>query len=104
MARYAKVRPESAAVHKILGEGVHKIPSEEMRISINLRIDQIETLDRLRREITWKRIGGKETERITKSSIVRAYIDALVGRKVDTKGIDSEQELLNRVLHSLGSE
>ena len=112
VAKYAKASPVSGAVdnllskvaHKLPSEKLHKLRSEEMRISISLRIDQIEALDRLRREIIRKRTGGQETERITKGSIVRAYIDVLSDRKIDTKGIDSEAELLNRVLHHLGSE
>ena len=104
VAKYAKASPVSGAVDKLLSKKLHKLTSEEMRISISLRVDQIEALDRLRREITRSRTGGQETERITKGSIIRAYIDALVSRKVDTRRIDSEQELLNRVLHSLGSE
>ena len=104
VARYAKVRPVSNAVDKLPNEKVHKLASEAMRISVSLRVDQIEALDRLRREITRKRTGGREAERITKGSIVRAYIDALMDRKIDAKGIDSEQELLNRVLYNLGSE
>ena len=104
VARVAKARPVSGAVDKLPSKKLHKLASEEMRISISLRVDQIEALDRLRREITRKRTGGREAERITKGSILRVYIDALSDRRVDTKGINSEQELLTRVLHNLASE
>jgi hypothetical protein len=76
---------------------VPKFQSFEVKLSILLREDQLETLDRLTREIMANRDSMNKRERVTKNTILRACIDALKDLDIDKKNIPDEAELLRRI-------
>ncbi len=75
-----------------------KFQTFEVRLTALLRDDQLDFLDRLVRDIKKNRAAEYREERITKNTIIRAFIDALAKAKLDTRNISDEEELLDRVL------
>ena len=73
-----------------------------IKANIPLRIDQHEKLTRISMMITAKRKGGRDVERITKGSIIRALLDSFDFSKVDLDEIKSEDELRERIKQAMG--
>lgn len=63
--------------------------------TVFLSQDQIDRLHTLERAIMRGRKSG--SERITKNTILRCYIEALNDLNFDTKNISDEKELLSRI-------
>ena len=66
-------------------------------ITVRLRGDQLEFLERLTREIMGNRERDSRKERITKNTVVRACLDALREVGFDSSNIPDETELLRRI-------
>jgi len=66
-------------------------------ITVRLRVDQLEFLERLTREIMGNRDRDSRKERITKNTVVRVCLDALREVGFDSVNIPDETELLRRI-------
>lgn len=83
---------------------ISDIQTEEeptVRLTVPVRPDQEELLTRIARTITQNRDRHHRAQRITKATIIRAYIDALSTLTFDIDDISDEKVLLNRILDSL---
>lgn len=80
---------------------IPKFKTFEVKLSILLRQDQLEHLTNLEWQIMKNRSPENKKERITKNSIIRAYIDTLSSVKIDTSEIRDEVELLRRLKSKL---
>ncbi|MEW6621501.1 MAG: hypothetical protein AB1422_19570, partial [bacterium] len=78
-----------------------KFKTFEVKLSILLRTDQLEFLTELERKIMRNRSTQNKKERITKNSILRAYIDVLSSVEIDKSEIRDEAELLRRLKSKL---
>jgi len=84
---------------KVINFHTSKLPKYRtlIKLSILLRQDQLDSLENITREIMQHRKKGNKKERITKNTILRAYIDALKDLTVKTNNIPDEAELLKRI-------
>ena len=96
-----KKEPESSSglIAKITDVQTHSSPS--VRLTVPVRPDQEELLTRIARTITQSRDREHRSQRITKATIIRAYIDALSTLAIDVDNISDEKVLLERILDSL---
>lgn len=88
---------ESSGVQKLSTSKVPKFETFEIKLSILLRGDQLEFLEKLTREVMKKRDRANRQERITKNTVVRACIDTLREVEFDTANIPDEGELRRRI-------
>jgi hypothetical protein len=72
-----------------------------VRLTVPVRPDQEETLTRIVRTISQSRDKTHRKQRITKATIIRAYIDALSSMPIDLTNIPDEKEMLGRLLRLL---
>lgn len=72
-----------------------------VRLTVPVRPDQEELLTRIARTITQNRDRKHRSQRITKASIIRVYIDALGSLPIDTANVSDERVLLERVLEAM---
>lgn len=72
-----------------------------VRLTVPVRPDQEELLTRIARTITQNRDKQHRSQRITKATIIRAYIDALSSLHMDIDNIGDERTLLQRVHDSI---
>jgi hypothetical protein len=91
------IESESSELRKIRTSEVPKFQTFEVKLSILLREDQLDFLEQLTREIMTSRDSANKKERITKNTILRAFIDAFKDLDVDTESIPDEEELLKRI-------
>ena len=77
---------------------VPKFKTFEVKLSILLRDDQLQFLEKLTRDIMTNRDSAHRQERITKNTVLRACIDALNGVTLDTENISDEEELRRRIV------
>ena len=89
----------SSLISKISDIQNHCSPS--VRLTVPVRPDQEELLTRIVRTITQNRDKQHRSQRITKATIIRAYIDALSTLPLDIDNINDENILLRRVLDLL---
>ena len=80
---------------------IREAASPSVRLTVPVRPDQEEFLTRIARTITQNRDRKHRSQRITKASIIRAYIDALADLPVDLANIGGEADLLQRVVESI---
>jgi len=80
---------------------IQNYSSPSVRLTVPVRPDQEELLTRIARTITQNRDKVHRSQRITKATIIRAYIDALSTLPLDINNITDEKVLLRRVLDSL---
>lgn len=78
---------------------VHSEPS--VRLTVPVRPDQEEVLSRMVRTISQTRSRQNRSQRITKATLMRAYIDALSSLAVDLEEIPDEATLLDRLLEAM---
>jgi aminoglycoside phosphotransferase family enzyme len=90
-------RKQGGDVQNFRTSELPKFKTFEVKLSILLRQDQLDFLEKTTREIMATRAGVTKKERITKNTILRAYIDAVKGFSVDIKNIPDETELLRRI-------
>lgn len=94
-----KVKKTTDFISNISDIQEHSEPS--VRLTVPVRPDQEELLTRIARTITQNRDNEHRLQRITKATIIRAYIDALSALHINIKNISDEKTLLQRVLDSL---
>lgn len=80
---------------------IQEYSNPSVRLTVPVRPDQEELLTRIARTITQNRDRMHRSQRITKATIIRAYIDALSTLPLDIANINDEKDLLQRVLDSL---
>ncbi len=80
---------------------VPKFETFRVKLTARLNDQQLEFLSGLERQIMRSRSAHNRSERITKNSIIRAAINALMEAELDTHEIGSELELEHRVLSAL---
>lgn len=78
-------------------EDIPKFKTFDVRLTVLLREDQLDFLEKLVREIQKNRGPEYRKERITKNTIIRVFIDAFQKVKLNTKNIPDEETLLTRV-------
>lgn len=78
---------------------VHSEPS--VRLTVPVRPDQEEVLSKMVRTISQNRSRQNRVQRITKATLIRAYIDALSSLAIDLNEIPDEAALLDRILESM---
>lgn len=78
---------------------VHSEPS--VRLTVPVRPDQEEVLSRMVRTISQSRSRQNRSQRITKATLMRAYIDALSSLALDLEEISDEATLLDRLLEAM---
>ena len=74
-----------------------------VRLTVPVRVDQEELLTRIVRSVSSSRDKDHKKERITKATIIRAYIDALSTVSVDLSNISDEKVLLQRIIEALAN-
>ncbi len=74
-----------------------------VRLTVPVRPDQEETLTRIVRTISQSRDRKHRKQRITKATVIRAYIDALSSIPIDLSNIPDEKEMLERLLSILNT-
>ena len=75
---------------------VHSEPT--VRLTVPVRPDQEEVLSKMVRTISQNRSRQNRSQRITKATLIRAYIDALASLAIDLNEIPDEAILLERLL------
>ena len=74
-----------------------------VRLTVPVRPDQEEVLTRIVRTISTNRSKNNRQQRITKASIIRAYIDALSALAFDYDEIPDEKEFARRLVEVISS-
>ena len=95
--RQSKAAKDSSEVQKFRTSEGMKFETFEVKLSVLLRQDQLEFLERQVREIMGNRDRDNRKERITKNTVVRICLDALRDMEFDTANIPDEEELRRRV-------
>ncbi|MCD4707938.1 MAG: hypothetical protein K8S62_09390 [Candidatus Sabulitectum sp.] len=72
-----------------------------VRLTVPVRPDQEEILTRIVRTISTNRSKNNRQQRITKASIIRAYIDAMSAISFDYDEIPNEKEFVRRLIEVL---
>ncbi len=78
------------------------IPS--VRLTVPVRPDQEEALTRIVRTISTSRSKDNREQRITKASVIRAYIDAMSSVTMDYEEIPDEKEMVRRLVEALTTQ
>lgn len=98
-----KTGPPSASKKIVDKEHTPKFQTFEVRLTSLLREDQLDFLEKLIRDIQKNRTREFRKERITKNTLMRAFIDAFMDIKIDTLNIPDEEVLLERVRKKIRS-
>lgn len=69
-----------------------------VRLTVPVRQDQEEVLTRIVRTISTNRSKNNRQQRITKASIIRAYIDAMSALSLNYDEIPDEKEFTRRLM------
>jgi hypothetical protein len=83
---------------------VQEAADPSVRLTVPVRPDQEEFLTRIARTITQNRDRRHRSQRITKASIIRAYIDALADLPLDVANINGETDLLQRIIEAMRAQ
>lgn len=75
-----------------------------VRLTVPVRPDQEELLTRIVRTISTGRSKSNRRQRITKASIIRAYIDAMSSVTLDYEEIPDEKEFVRRLVDALSDQ
>ncbi|PIE52564.1 hypothetical protein CSA37_05980 [Candidatus Fermentibacteria bacterium] len=75
-----------------------------VRLTVPVRPDQEELLTRIVRTVATSRSKDNRLQRITKASIIRAYIDAMSSVTLDYEEIPDEKELVRRLVEALKAD
>lgn len=92
-----KSKKESSELTNSKTIEVPKFRSFEVKLSILLRENQLNFLEKLTREIMTSRNSANKKERITKNTIIRTLIDALKDLDINKTNIPDETELFKRI-------
>ena len=82
---------------------VPKFRTFEVKLSVLLTQDQLDFLEKFTRNIMINRDRDNKRERITKNTIIRAYIDALKDLDIDINNIPDQETLLQRLKEKLAN-
>ncbi len=74
-----------------------------VRLTVPVRPDQEEVLTRIVRTISTNRSKNNRQQRITKASIIRAYIDAMSALALDYDEIPDEKEFARRLVEVISN-
>ena len=100
-----ELQPEVRKKKKITqtgkSENIPKFKTFDVRLTVLLREDQLDFLEKLVREIQKNREPEYREERITKNTLIRVFIDAFRKVKLNTRNIPDEETLLQRALECL---
>jgi len=99
MAEAAKEQNSSGLISSITDINEREKPS--VRLTVPVRPGQEEVLTRISRTISASRDKKHRRQRITKATIIRAYIDALANIPFDMENISDERALLERIQETL---
>ncbi len=72
-----------------------------VRLTVPVRPEQEEVLTRIVRTISTNRSKNNKQQRITKASVIRAYIDAMSALSLDFDEIPDEKEFTRRLLEAI---
>ncbi len=72
-----------------------------VRLTVPVRPEQEEVLTRIVRTISTNRSKNNKQQRITKASVIRAYIDAMSAISLDFEEIPDEKEFTRRLLEAI---
>ena len=72
-----------------------------VRLTVPVRPEQEEVLTRIVRTISTNRSKDNKQQRITKASVIRAYIDAMSAIQLDFEEIPDEKEFARRLLEAI---
>ncbi len=75
-----------------------------VRLTVPVRPDQEEVLTRIVRTISTNRSKNNRQQRITKASVIRAYIDALSSMALDYDEIPNEKEFAIRLVEAVSRQ
>jgi len=75
-----------------------------VRLTVPVRPDQEEVLTRIVRTISTNRSKSNRQQRITKASIIRAYIDAMSSVTLDYDEISDEKEMVRRLVEAFSDQ
>ncbi len=95
---------ESDPLYREYKEAQTRVPKYQqldVKLYVLLRDDQLEFLARLTREIMKNRASEFKIERITKNTIIRAFIDNLSELTLDVQDIPDEAELTKRIAEAI---
>lgn len=82
---------------------IPKFRTFEVKLSVLLTQDQLDFLEKFTRNIMINRDRDNKRERITKNTIIRAYIDALKDLDIDINNIPDQETLLQRLKEKLAN-
>lgn len=95
IAAVSKINPEIKEFEK--KKKLPKFTTFDVKLTVLLRDDQLDYLDRLARTIKKNRSSEYRAERITKNTLIRAFIDAFSKTEFDTSNISDEKILLSKI-------
>ncbi len=72
-----------------------------VRLTVPVRPEQEEVLTRIVRTISTNRSKNNKQQRITKASVIRAYIDAMSAISLNYEEIPDEKEFTRRLLEAI---
>jgi len=90
-----RVQPEGRK--RAVNPEIPKFKTFEIKLTVLLREDQLEFLDRILRGVNKSRDSDHRKERITKNTIIRACIDAFKDAALDLENVPDEDILLARM-------
>lgn len=93
----------TSEVEKFRISQVPKFRTFEVKLSVLLTQDQLDFLEKFTRNIMINRDRDNKRERITKNTIIRAYIDALKDLDIDINNIPDQETLLQRLKEKLAN-
>lgn len=96
-----EIRKEKKIIQTKKSENIPKFKTFDVRLTVLLREDQLNFLEKLVREIQKNREPEYRKERITKNTLIRVFIDAFQNVKLNTKNIPDEETLLQRAFEQL---
>jgi len=99
VVRMMKSGKSNGLVNSITDIEEQSLPS--VRLTVPVRPDQEEVLTRIVRTISTNRSKNNRQQRITKASIIRAYIDAMSSITLDYDEIPDEKEIVRRLVSAL---
>jgi len=95
-----KKKKEKARVEK---RDIPKYQTFDVRLTVLLKDEHLDFLEKLAREIKKNRTREFRKERITKNTLIRCFIEAFSKAKINTKNIPDEETLLTRLLEKIKS-
>jgi len=98
VVKMANTERTNGLVYSITDIEEQSVPS--VRLTVPVRPDQEEVLTRIVRTISTNRSKNNRQQRITKASIIRAYIDAISSVTLDYDEIADEKEFIRRLIEA----